>query len=318
MRLARAGQYATGQHATGQHGTGQNGACQQGIAQHSACQHRSGGPSTRGRNALLAAFLAIAVSLAGSPAALARDWLDLRRAGPAAILADARRSSAPQPWSAVYAVALPAQHPLSIDKKNQSAPKELRLTVLRLPLTEAAPKGATPLGRWMVRFDAPPSLAGVGVVADGRELWLRLPDGKVEAATPARLAQVVAGLQMPLQVFALSELVGVYDYELEGEFGDSGVIRCKPSYRSAAGLSPGKLGVHKRWGSWTLMEVNDRDGKRLAHAEWLEFEDRSGVPVPSALRLRPTSGDQASLTLTRRAVSSGAALAKELSPKALR
>jgi hypothetical protein len=240
------------------------------------------------------------------------------------MLADARRGSAPQPWQAEYAVILPADHPLVPLKGAGNSPFELRLTVIRLPVAEAKaqdPVGgkvrAVPLGRWMVRFDSPPQLAGTGVVSDGSKLWLRLPGSKAELATPAKLAQVIPGLQLPLLLFALSDLVGEYDYELEGEFGDAGVIRCRPSYKASAGVAPGKLGVHKRWASWTLMEVSDRDGKRLAHAEWLELEDRGGVPVPSALRLRPTSGDQSSLTLTRRSVVIGAAVAKEVSAKLL-
>ncbi len=266
-----------------------------------------------------------AVSLAAAPQSQARDWLDLRRAGPAAMLADARRGSAPQPWQAEYAVSLPADHPLVPLKGTGGSPIELRLTVLRLPVPAAKAQDsvagkavATPLGRWMVRFDSPPQLAGTGVVSDGSKLWLRLPGSKAELATPAKLAQVIPGLQLPLLLFALSDLVGEYDYELEGEFGDAGVIRCRPSYKASAGVAPGKLGVHKRWASWTLMEVSDRDGKRLAHGEWLELEDRGGVPVPAALRLRPTSGDQGSLTLTRRSILIGAGVAKEVSAKLLR
>lgn len=247
------------------------------------------------------------------------------------MLADARRGSAPQPWQAEYAAPLPADHPLVPPRSAGSSPVELRMTVLRLPIAaEKAqasggikgtaghqPQGV-PLGRWMVRFDSPPQLAGTGVVSDGSKLWLRLPGNKAELATPAKLAQVIPGLQLPLLLFALSDLAGEYDYELEGEFGDAGVIRCRPSYKASAGVAPGKLGVHKRWASWTLMEVSNRDGKRLAHGEWLELEDRGGVPVPSALRLRPTSGDRGALTLTRRSVVIGPGVAKEASAKLLR
>lgn len=272
---------------------------------------------TRRAAPLLATPLLATALLAASPLQ-ARDWLDLRRAGPAAVLADARRGSAQLPWQAEYAAALPAGHPLAQARPAGGAPSELRLTVVRLPVAAAAPGKPPGLGRWMVRFDAPAALAGSGLVADGRALWIKLPGAKPQVATPALLAQPLAGLQLPLLLFALGELVGEYDYEFEGEFGDAGVIRCRPSYRASPGVIPGKLGVHKRWATWTLMEVTDRDGKRLAHGEWLDLEDRGGVAVPAALRLRPQSGDQAALTLARRSVVVGAGVAKDLSAKLLR
>lgn len=272
------------------------------------------------RAALLVSTAWAAMAGAAGPAA-ARDWLDLRRGGAAAILADARHSAAPEAWRAEFSGLLPAQHPLA-----QGKPVELRLTVIRLPpLTAkvAGKSGARPaaqpaLSRVMVRFDAPDQLKGSGIVADGKQLWVRVGPAKAALATPALLNAALPGLQLPLQVFALPEVVGEYDFELEGEFGDSGVIRCKPKYQAAPGLLPGKIGIHKRWGTWTLVETDDRDGKRLALAEWLDLEDRHETPVPQALRLRPLSGDAAAVTLQRRSVAVGQSVEKMLTPKLLR
>lgn len=245
--------------------------------------------------------------------AVARDWLDLRRAGAAAILADARHSAAPQPWRAEFSALLPPQHPLA-----QGKTVELRLTVVRLPQLPSKGGGSLALSRVMMRFDAPAQLKGSGIVADGKQLWVKVPQGKAVLATPALLHAALPGLQLPLQVFALPEVAGEYDFELEGEFGDSGVIRCKPKYQATPGVLPGKIGVHKRWGTWTLVETDDRDGKRLALAEWLDMEDRNDTPVPQALRLRPLTGDAAALTLKRRSVAVGSSVEKVLSPKLLR
>ncbi len=274
---------------------------------------------------MLGAALALALGALSPQTAWARDWLDLRRAGAAAILADARSSAARQPWRAEYAALLPASHPLA-----QGTPLELRLTVVRLPPLPGRPKDSAAaasqlrpaeglkMSRMMVRFDAPAQLKGSGVVADGTQLWVKMPQGKPAVATPALLNAALVGLQLPLQVFALPEIVSGYNYELEGEFGDSGVIRCKPDYQAPPGVLPGKIGVHKRWGSWTLVETDDRDGKRLALAEWLDLEDRNGIPVPQALRLRPLTGDGAALTLKRRSVAVGSGVEAAVSPKLLR
>lgn len=260
---------------------------------------------------LLSASLWASAGLAST--AVARDWLDLRRAGAAAILADARHSAAPQPWRAEFSALLPLSHPLA-----QGKTVELRLTVVRLPQLPNKAGGPKALSRVMVRFDAPEQLKGSGIVADGKQLWVKVPKSKAVLATPGLLHAALPGLQLPLQVFALPEVVGEYDFELEGEFGDSGVIRCKPRYQATPGVLPGKIGVHKRWGTWTLVEMDDRDGKRLALAEWLDLEDRNDTPVPQALRLRPMTGDAAALTLKRRSVAVGSAVEKVLSAKLLR
>lgn len=274
-----------------------------------------------GRILSLAATMCAVLPTAG----WARDWLDLRRSGAAAILADARRSAAPEPWQAEYVAMLPADHPLS-----QGKPVELRLVVVRLPALEAkaggkhsSPRDLKPgqaplLSRMMIRFDGPAQLKGSGVLSDGKQLWVKLPTGKAVLATPALLNTALPGLQLPLQVFALPEVSGEYTYEIEGEFGDSGVIRCRPSYTATPGVLPGKIGVHKRWGTWTLVESDDRDGKRLALAEWLDVEDRNNTPVPQSLRLRPLSGDAGSVMLMRRKAVVGRAAETALSPKLLR
>ncbi len=238
--------------------------------------------------------------------ARARDWMDLRRGGAPAIIASARQESALKPWSATYRTKLEAGHPLA-----PKVPGELTLTVARSPSAPAALGGTM-----LVLFRAPASLAGVGLVVQGGKAWLRLPGGKAVAATPKLLAQPLPGLDVPLIAFAPLEIAALHSAELEGEFEDTAMLRLKPEYTSGPDVPVMKAGVSKRWGVWTLGEVDDHKGQMLGLIEWLELSERQGQVVPAVLRLQPKSGNRAAVTLQLVTVDVGKVFA--FSPKSLK
>lgn len=247
-------------------------------------------PALPRRNlARLSAALAVAgVAAVGAAAPEKyRDWLDLRRGGASAVLADTRAHTAPVPWSATYAATLPAGHPL----KDQ-------LGSVRLTITRAAPSAPNLPGRTLVRFDEPAFAKGWGILVDGDKAWLRAGD-KVEPTTAAKASQLLPKLGVAPVVFVASEFAAQFESSIEGEFGDTAVLRFKPRYEAGPDVLPLKAGLSKRHGAWVLGEVDDRKGQPLSRIEWLEPKVIGGVPVPEALRLHLPGGDAAAVTLDR-------------------
>ncbi len=246
-------------------------------------------PTWTRRRLPLAVAIAAAVTatVAGAAPPKYRDWLDLRRGGAPAVLADARAQTAPRPWSATYAATLPAKHPL----------KE-QIGSIRLTITRAAPVAANLPGRTLVRFEEPAFAKGWGIVVDGDKAWLRTTD-KAEPATVAKASQVVPKLGIALVVFVASEFAAQFESSIEGEFGDTAVLRFKPRYEAGPDVLPLKAGLSKRYGAWVLGEVDDRKGLPLSRIEWLEPKLIGGVPIPEALRVHLPGGDAAAVTLDR-------------------
>lgn len=226
------------------------------------------------------------------------DWLDLRRQGPEAEFAAARQISAPEPWIATYAVALPLNHPLA----------GLKMTVARAP--GEARQGHPTLSDVLVRFSGPASLHGAGVVAHAGQVWLRLPGGKVAPMTNDTWFQDLPHLGLPLAVFVASETEKLFDVRNEGEFDDVAILRLLPRYEKGPGLQPMKVGVSKQHAAYVLSEVTDREGKALGGVLWLETRVDKGLAVHERLRLRPALHDDAALELHLTGLKRGKAAGK--------
>ena len=240
------------------------------------------------------AGLAVAGLVLAGPAHA--DWLDLRRHGPEAELAAARKLAAPEPWIATYATNLPAEHPLA----------GLKLTVARAPgKPGAAPaKGAAKeavarpaLSDVLVRFEGVPALQGIGIVAHAGEIWLRLPGGKAMPATNQTLFQDLPRLGLPLAVFVASETHKLFDIRNEGEFDDVAIVRLLPRYEKGPGLQPMKLGLSKQQTAYVSCEVTDREGHSLGGVLWLDVRVDKGLAVFDRLRLRPAGKDAGAIEL---------------------
>lgn len=215
------------------------------------------------------------------------DWLDLRRQGPLALLQAAARVNAPELWIATYAANLPPKHPLF----------GLSLTVARAPGTAAvkpkgaaaAPEAAAALGSLLVRFDGPPKLKGVGVLAANGKIWLRLPAKAAKPETHPDLFQNIEALGVPLAVFVAADTKALFTLVSEGEFDDVGMLRMKPIYEAGPGLEPMKLGLSKNNGAFVALEVTDLQGKPKAGVLWLDTTIDDGLAVHKRLRVRPVN-----------------------------
>lgn len=247
--------------------------------------------------------MAVAALLLGAPAIGEEaapnpgNWLDVRRGGVPAMVAQARKLSAPKVWQATFAGALPKWHPLA------KFGAELRMTVARGP-ADAKARG----GDVLVRFEAPPALLGTAVVSHDGKAWIKASGGKPQEATAELLAQPLPGLGLPLLAFVPLDIYGLYAPELEGEFGDVAILRCKPEYAAGPNTPLVKAGVSKRFGVWSLGEVNDRKGKTIALVEWLELQPQSGVAVPQAVRLQGADLHAQVVTLRRTELTVGKAM----------
>jgi hypothetical protein len=232
------------------------------------------------------------------PAVVHADWLDLRRQGPEAELAAARKVAAPEPWIATYAAELPVGHPLS----------GLKLTVARAPGQVRA--GHAALMDVLVRFEGPSALKGVGVVAHAGQVWLRLPGTKAVPMTNDALFQDLPRLGLPLAVFVASETEHLFDVRNEGEFDDVAILRMLPRYEKGPGLQPMKVGVSKQQAAYVLSEVTDREGHALGGALWQETRLDKGLAVHERLRLRPAGHDDAVVELRMSGLKRGKAAGK--------
>lgn len=252
-------------------------------------------------------ILAMALSLTFSArASVARDWLDLRRSGVQAVLADARVMAAPVQWAATYSGRVPETHPWF-----KEGITTVRLSIARAPGLPKQP------GRTLVRLEEPAQVRGWGVLIDGNKGWIRL-GATVEVATPAKLAQPLPKLGLALGAFIAGDHVGAYELMIEGEFGDTAVLRLKPRYDASPDLLPVKAGVSKRWGAWTLGELDDRKGVPISRIEWLDLKEIGGVAVPSALRLLPGGDVKLALSLERVDLKMGASAPWVTGPRGLK
>lgn len=250
------------------------------------------------------------------------DWLDLRRQGPEAELAAARKVGAPEPWIATYGVNLPPEHPLA----------GLKLTIARAPGQPGAKpaKGGVKgeakvtairpaLSDVLVRFEGPASLHGTGIVAHAGEVWLRLPGGKAAPMTNQALFQDLPGLGLPLAVFVANETHGLFDIRNEGEFDDVAIVRLMPRYEKGPGLQPMKLGLSKQQAAYVLCEVTDREGHSLGGVLWLDVQVDKGMAVFDRLRLRPAGKDAGAIELRLLEMRRGKAAGKlKFTPAALK
>jgi hypothetical protein len=221
--------------------------------------------------------------------------MDIRRGGAASVIADARQHAAPKAWMAVW-----SEQPA--DPREERQPSSARLTVQVVRAPSPRPDSRS---RVLVQVMQPPALRGIGVLMDEQGVWLRTsPDGPVVAATDALLSAPVAGLGQPLAVFVAGEWQGEartrssYDTSLEGEFGDTAILRFKPHYEAGPHTPILKAGVSKRYGTWTLGELDDRKGQPMGKIEWLELRERESIPIAELLRLQPAQGPARTLQRT--------------------
>ena len=149
-----------------------------------------------------------------------------------------------------------------------------------------------------MRIEEPEFAKGWGVLVEGGKAWLRTGD-KIEEVGPGRLSQPWPKLGIAPVVFVASEFSAQFESSIEGEFGDTAVLRFKPRYEAGPDVMPLKAGLSKRYGAWVLGEVDDRKGKQLSRIEWLEPKLMGAVPVPEALRVHLPGGDAAAVTLER-------------------
>jgi hypothetical protein len=224
------------------------------------------------------AVLAPCAAFAQSKPAPVVDWLDLRRKGPAAILAAARTADAREPRIATYAAKLPPTDPLH----------GLRVTVARAPGKTA--------GKLLVRFDGPKSLQSSGFASDDATVWLRLPGQKAGPLQAQDLFAPLPALPVPLAVLAAPAITERFEVQVEGEFDDVAVLRMRPRYEQGPGLVPMKLGVSKRWQCAVVAETTDlATGRALASLLWLDT--RQDGCVHDRLRLRGADGRTVDLAL---------------------
>lgn len=235
-----------------------------------------------GKAGILATFAALCAATALAQSAPLPDWGYLRRHGDAALMASLRTRLAPLPWQTEYVEQrLPPTHPFA----------RLRMTVARAP--------GPHLGGALFRFEAPESLRGVGVVAWEGKVFVHLPGRPVEAATPELLAAPLPLLGVPLLVLIATETTALFDQELVGEFGEVGIYQFVPRYEAGPALPRMKMAVQKRTVTLDALQVIDRQSVLVAGAQWQHVASEQGLFTAHTLALRPESGDQGTLELTR-------------------
>lgn len=227
------------------------------------------------------------------------DWLEMRRKGARGVACAAAEHATARAWQASFVMqgktlvgADGAMKPLPSGGAKPAAGRApagglagLRLTIARRP-AKPGPVCKRAGEALLVRFDAPASVRGAGVLIVDEQAWVRLPGDK--RATPAnndRLGQIDPKLGLPMQLFAIAELAARFDAEMESEGGDTAILRLRPGYAQPGGLHKAKLGVSKRYLVPGMTEINDRKGKLVANLVWTDFEQRDGAWVPDLLRL---------------------------------
>lgn len=179
-------------------------------------------------------------------------WLEVRRKGPAGIVAASRGAliNAPQRWR--YRLDVLDGKPLA----------GLTLEIGRRPLaggdTDVSVRLTDKRGKLLA------ALARVK-----GKLTVRL-HGKRPTTDNTALFAPVPKLGVPLALWAIFELMPAYRVQLEGEFSGTALIRMTPDYTSAAGLPPLKLGVSKRNYLPTVVEVIDLKGRPTARLLWMK------------------------------------------------
>ncbi len=225
-------------------------------------------PSRPSRRAARWLRVAAAVSVLAFASSASAYWLKVRRGGPEAILAAARKASTPAVLWVRY----------ERDVLEDNAKTRIAIEVSRRPVAG----GGSDVG---VRvLDARGRLLAALALVDGR---VTVRHGNAAPTQKAKyIFQPVAALGAPLALWAAIELTPVYGLRLEGEFKGTALLRMTPDYTSQRGLKPMKLGVSKRTLWPTVAEVIDLKGKPTARLLWSRPKTRAGLSLPSQLRIR--------------------------------
>lgn len=224
---------------------------------------------------LLALVLSATTLLPLVASARQPDWLDIRRRGIGGMLQVATESAAAVPRLAVYrstAAKGDPLHGLEIHLRWKPLPvKDKTRIVVGSDLVVIVRDGA---GKFVA-----------GLAREGDKLYTRHGSGKAVADDKA-LFRPIAGLGVPLALFAVLELAKRYDVKLEGEFEGTAILRMSPGYTEGPALEPLKLGLSKRTLQTTVTEVDGAQGKMRHRLLWLDLEQKGERAVARQLRLR--------------------------------
>ena len=267
---------------------------------------RGGRTGRGGRGAAIRGVLAVvalAVGALATPAAqAAEDWLSVRRAGAGAVIQAARSNATTRPWQASWRATLPAGHALAgmtLTIARRPAKPDKRKPVRSRSKKGAGPASAAPPDAparfdTLIRFDAPASLAGMGIVLHAGEVVARSP-AVTGATAHSGLFDAWDVLAMPAIVFTAGDLQSVHAWRIEGEFGDVAMLRGEPRYEAGVGVRPVKVGVSKRHQVVVLVEDVGEHGVRLAACMAMGVDDLDGVLLAHTLRLVTQTGESIDL-----------------------